>query len=179
MPTDWCQWASAMALVPMALVAALIGSSALSGSHSRIIQWRLSPRMPMCRYGSRAIIATSTMSLCAMPAIGSSTGLPRSMASRLTLASGRRANILRTLCKPICASIATMISIPSIRICMSIVLTAPTMISMQCISIRPMLPSITLPSSTRAMDIIRWLTLTALVLRVSTSFRSMCLLLER
>ena len=49
-------------------------------------------------FGSRIIIATSTMSSCITQATGSSIGLLKSMASSHTPVSGKRANIQRIYC---------------------------------------------------------------------------------
>ena len=160
-----------MALVKMVLAVVLIGSNVLSGSRSRIILTSVSTRMLIMLFGSRIIIATSTMSLCVTQATGSSIGLLKNMASTHTPVSGKRANIQRIRSRLICASIATIVLMHSTRICMRIVLIVLTMISRPCISIRRRLPSTILPNCIRTMAIIRWLILTAQVQQVSISSR--------
>ena len=147
------------------------GSNVLSGSRSRIILTSVSTRMLIMLFGSRIIIATSTMSSCVTQATGSSIGLLKSMALRHTPVSGKKANIRRIRSRLICASIATIVLMSSTRICMSIVLIVLIMISRLCISIRRRRLSITLPSFIRAMVIIRWLILTVRVQQVSISSR--------
>ena len=171
MVLSWCLLVSDMVLVPMVRAVALIGNNVPSGNHSRIILTSVSTRMLIMLFGSRIIIATSTMSSCVTQATGSSIGLQKSMALRHTPVSGKKANILRILSRLICASIATIVLMPSTRICMSIVLIVLIMISRLCISIRRRRLSTIQPNCIRTMAVIRWLILTARVQQVSISSR--------